>query len=273
MTVIHTPKSGKDLPATGPDVAQPSIGPEPAEVLFPEAKRRERHRRLVVLATTLLLVAVGLSSYFAAGLGGGPPSSTSRPASRADASRTNVGLNSGNLSWSCSHSGPAPRVPLAAPPRADVEVKQRLCFGPGMPKAFRGGNPAQLRLSIPTRDGRTLTSVVMAFDDLSDVHLFIAYGPSSLWIYSASTTSGPLLLRFSDKTGTLLQSVRMPAVTAPYGYANAEGVWIANGQSGTSPRTDVFHVSPGSAKVIVLRSQPPPTLPHCDMTSACVARS
>jgi hypothetical protein len=218
----------------------------PTEVLFPEAKRRERHRRLRVLAITLLSVAVGLLTYAASGLGNGPPASTGRPASPDEASRTTAGLNSGDLSWSCTYSSPAPRVLLAAPPRSEVEVQQRLCYGPGMPTMFRGGNPAQVRLSIPTRDGRKLIPVVMAFNDLSDVHLFIAYGPGSVWIYSASTTSGPLLLRFSDTSGTLLQRVRVPAITAPYGYANATGVWIANGQVGTSLRTDVFHVATGS---------------------------
>jgi hypothetical protein len=74
MRVIHTPKV--DGPAAtsvgqrdGP-VAVPTN--EPTEVLFPEAKRRERKRRLIVLAT--LLAAAGLAFGLVIAFRGAPPS-------------------------------------------------------------------------------------------------------------------------------------------------------------------------------------------------------
>jgi len=239
-----------------------------AEDLIQEAHEHKRRRRLFVVAATSLLIAAGLLSYIASGTRGGQPASTARRPSHGDSAPTTNSLKS--LAWSCTYSSPAPRYPLAAPPQSDVTVQQRICFGPDMPKMFRGGNPTQVRLSIPTRNGRKLGPVVMAFNDLSNLKLFIAYGPDSVWIYSPSTTSGSLLLRFSDRSGKLLKAVHMPPLALPYGYANATGVWIADGQSGTSPLTNVVHVSLASKSAVLLRNQPLPTLPHCGATPSCV---
>jgi hypothetical protein len=41
---------------------KPSGEREPAEVLFPEAKRRERHRRLIVLAIAVFVIG-GIGRY------------------------------------------------------------------------------------------------------------------------------------------------------------------------------------------------------------------
>jgi hypothetical protein len=74
--LIRTPKAG-EIPETHrvePDALQPETENEPTEVLFPEAKQRERRRRLIVLAT---LVAIGgLIAGLIAAFGGSPPRTT-----------------------------------------------------------------------------------------------------------------------------------------------------------------------------------------------------
>ena len=69
MTVIHTPKA--DAVGAASAELNPDVESEATEVLFPEAKHRERRRRLIVL-TTLLAVA-GLTAGLIAAFGGSPP--------------------------------------------------------------------------------------------------------------------------------------------------------------------------------------------------------
>ena len=65
MTVIHTPKAGEGTTAPpSPPVGLPAEAEtQPTEVLFPEAKRRERHRRLAVALVVLLVAAAGVTTW------------------------------------------------------------------------------------------------------------------------------------------------------------------------------------------------------------------
>lgn len=54
--------------------SNPDVERDTTEVLFPEAKRRERHRRLIV--STTVVVAVGLAAGLIGAFGGSPPRNT-----------------------------------------------------------------------------------------------------------------------------------------------------------------------------------------------------
>jgi hypothetical protein len=73
MTVIHTPRAGEAAAGSPlPTALQPDRESEPTEVLFPEAKRRERHRRLRFgVVSALIAVTLAAVAYGASGSGGG----------------------------------------------------------------------------------------------------------------------------------------------------------------------------------------------------------
>jgi len=162
-----------------------------------------------------------------------------------------------DLSWSCASSFTAPAYPLHSG-KAPVIPVEKACFGPDMPKAFRGGTPVQVRIQMTNPDtGKASTGpVIMAFDDLSDTHLFVTYGPRSLWLYDHLTTSGSSALRVSESTGKVVQSVKIPGINDTFGYANTGGLWIAEGDQGVqTTRITVYHIAPDSNDVQILKNQ------------------
>jgi hypothetical protein len=98
--------------------------------------------------------------------------------------------------------------------------------------------------------------VVMAINALSDTHLVTAYGPESMWLYAAITTTGPKVLRVSDATGTVVQSIRMPELSHAVGVADRGGLWIRDGDQGVQTHSIVvYHVDSHSGRVTSLRNQ------------------
>jgi hypothetical protein len=113
---------------------------------------------------------------------------------------------------------------------------------------------------IAHRDRRTgkvvLGPVVMTWSDGSTTHLQSLAGDGSLWLFDAGTTRGAEVLRISEETGRVENTIPVPDVDRPILAIDNDGLWMgvatnggyAQGLSG-SP---IYHIAVGSnvAKVI-----------------------
>lgn len=134
-----------------------------------------------------------------------------------------------------------------------VRPVEKECFGPNMPAMFKGGTPVQVRIALKGASGQVSTGpIVMAFNDLSDTQLFVAYGGNYLWLYDSLTTLGSVALSVSMSTGKVVSSVKVPSLARVIGYATSSGLWLGSLDSGTATLT-VYHVS-SSGRVDVLRN-------------------
>jgi hypothetical protein len=159
MSVIHTPKAG-DLSAdpTSSTALRTQRADQPTEVLFPEAKRRERHRRLIVLA--IVFIVVGTSVAYALSRHDASPARRPGPRSPGALTQPSVTTAIGPLK--------AP-YGLAIAPNGDLyvvdtvrdQVLRRLPTGKFQVVAGDGGPAAKAELSLDggsaiavTKDGR-----------------------------------------------------------------------------------------------------------------------
>lgn len=79
-------------------------------------------------------------------------------------------------------------------------------------------------------------STILRYRDASDTRPEWTYGPGSLWLYDVATTRGPVLLRFSSRTGRLEQTVTMPRLFRPVLAADDEGVYLIAAVNGDDAR-------------------------------------
>jgi hypothetical protein len=96
------------------------------------------------------------------------------------------------------------------------------------------------------------------YRDSSDAKVTWAYGGDSLWIYDVATSDGPLLFRYSLRTGRLQQRVRFPRLYKPVLAANDAGAWLMANPSGGVPgeRTAwLYFVSPRAERPRVLATR------------------
>jgi hypothetical protein len=101
-----------------------------------------------------------------------------------------------------------------------------------------------------------LGPVVMTWSDGSTTHLESLVGDGSLWLFDAGTTRGAEVLRISEETGRVENTVPVPGVDRPILATDNDGLWMgvatnggyAQGLSG-SP---IYHIAVGSnvAKIV-----------------------
>jgi sugar lactone lactonase YvrE len=89
MTVVHPPETGESAVASPPGVPRPDVGGELPEVLFREARRRERRRRLAGLAIVLIVLG-GAGAGYALSSGGRSPGTNRSGSSPENASQPTV---------------------------------------------------------------------------------------------------------------------------------------------------------------------------------------
>ena len=107
--------------------------------------------------------------------------------------------------------------------------------------------------------------VVMTYGSYSDTRPVIAYGTQWLWVYDTETTNGPELLQVSMSSGSVVDTVRMPALYKPLLAADDGGVWIANSIGG-SPAPALYYVGAwSSAPSVVI---PDTNVPICWLWAA-----
>jgi len=113
-----------------------------------------------------------------------------------------------------------------------------------------------VRIVHATAAGYTVGPVVMRYSEASDTDAEWVYGDGYLWVYDPSTTRGAVLLRISQATGTVLQSIRMPWVDRPLLAADGDGFWIAAAvNSGFDPPSagGLYRVAPGMDRARLVR--------------------
>jgi hypothetical protein len=110
MTVIHTPEASEAAAAasSAPVVSRPETEGQPIEVLFPEAKQRERRRRLTVVL--LVLAAAGTAIGVTDSSGHPPPprsGTTKHQGSASSASLAQARSPKPNVPGTPRYDGPA----------------------------------------------------------------------------------------------------------------------------------------------------------------------
>jgi hypothetical protein len=153
----------------------------------------------------------------------------------------------------CPYQGLQPQPSTAGPTEqvtAALSYDQALAHGPN---SF----DEQVRLVVRHPDGHTSEGpVVMTYDgEVNDYKLAETYGAGILWLYDCDTSSGPLLVEASDRTGAVVATVPMPNICRPSVSADADGFYLKPSEenSGTSPSA-VYYVAVGSRQpVSVLR--------------------
>ena len=113
-----------------------------------------------------------------------------------------------------------------------------------------------VRIVRATATGYAVGPVVMRYSEYSDTDAEWVYGDGSLWLYDPTTTRGSILLRISQSTGAVLQSIRMPWVDRPLLAADGDGFWIAAAvNSGFDPPSagGLYRVAPGMARPVLVR--------------------
>lgn len=120
---------------------------------------------------------------------------------------------------------------------------------------FVNGNPngSHVRVAHLTPTGFALGPVVMTYSELSDTDAEWVYGDGFLWLFDPLTTRGSELLRISQTTGAVLQTIPMPRVDRPLLAADADGLWLAPAvNSGFDPASasGLYRVAPGMTRAV-----------------------
>ena len=113
-----------------------------------------------------------------------------------------------------------------------------------------------VRIVHTTAAGYAVGPVVMRYSEASDTDAEWVYGDGSLWLYDPSTTRGSLLLRISQSTGAVLQSIQMPWVDRPLLAADSDGFWIAaavNSSFQPLAAGGLYRVAPGMSRPVLVR--------------------
>ena len=121
---------------------------------------------------------------------------------------------------------------------------------------YFNGNPQGSRIRIAhvtPGGGWTLGPVVMTYTELSDTNAEWVYGDGFLWLYDPETTRGSVLLRISQTSGAVLQTIRMPWIDRPLIATDADGFWLAPApNSGGDPPSvaGLYRVAPGARRPV-----------------------
>lgn len=94
---------------------------------------------------------------------------------------------------------------------------------------YVGSQTGLVRIATRNRHTGTvgLGPVVMKYGNYSDGRPEWTYGGGSLWLYDVGTPSGAQLLRISLSAGTVLATVKMPALSRVLLSAGPQGLWFA----------------------------------------------
>ena len=101
-----------------------------------------------------------------------------------------------------------------------------------------------------------LGPVVMTWSDGSTTHLQSLVGDGSLWLFDAGTTRGAEVLRISEETGRVGNTIPVPAVDRPVLATDNDGLWMGVATNGGYPQrlsgSPIYHIAVGSnvAKMI-----------------------
>jgi hypothetical protein len=254
------------------------------EALFPEARRRRRHRWIISGAALCLLVgALAAGVLLSAGRGGRSalklphhttPTAPSAPPATALQRQPGVVLPSSALfnqisvtsngllvSGVTKAAGENPQGPCVAAPLDPESIAvgtlnvgncgDPLLFGESV-EAVTHQTPLSNNITVsvnvvsPTTGTLTSGPVVMTYEYSSDTHLVTTYGPNALWIYDVATTNGAELLEVSTQTGAVIDVVPMPKLYRPLLSADDGGVWVANSIEG-SPGPALSYVASGAS--------------------------
>ncbi|HEY3578261.1 MAG TPA: hypothetical protein VGK68_09780 [Gaiellaceae bacterium] len=96
--------------------------------------------------------------------------------------------------------------------------------------------------------------VVMTFQQYSDTHLQMAYGPGTLWLFDTETPKGAEVLQVSARSGRVENIVHVPRIFRPVLAADDDGLWLAiatNGGAGRGP-APIYHVPLGAGAPILV---------------------
>jgi hypothetical protein len=96
----------------------------------------------------------------------------------------------------------------------------------------------------------------MTYTEVSDTDAEWVYGDGYLWLFDPVTTHGSELLRISQSTGAVLQTIHMPWVDRPLMATDDDGFWIAAAtNSGFEPPSagGLYRVAPGMARAVLVR--------------------
>jgi hypothetical protein len=279
-------------------VTPPTEPPVPSEteVLFPEAKRRERRRRLGVVSALLLVAALGtgLGLGFSGSSGGGhgrvikADSNSAMPVVLPQAEVTILNLTNSDKYGDIALVGG--RMLLYGPadqesnPSATAtcnsavvnpstlklsDLRSSSCANPTLESQrvlpittvernvpFNGGGVATVSVAISRVSSRSpgyrLGPVVMTFPQASTGWPTWVYGAGDLWLYDANNPGGYDLLRISESTGTVVQRLKVPAISRPILAFDADGLWLAPAVNSTGPaETALYHVSIGASSATV----------------------
>ena len=91
----------------------------------------------------------------------------------------------------------------------------------------------------------------MTWNDSSDTHPESIVGDGSLWLFDAATTKGSEVLRISEETGEVENTVPIPGgVYRPILATDADGLWMGvatnGGYAQGLPGSPIYHVAVGS---------------------------
>ena len=156
------------------------------------------------------------------------------------------------LTSSSDHSGRCRSATLAAPSMAVLSVAAGSCENPALygervlPVVVELGRNRRdglenLGLRIATvashvRGGYRLGAVLVPYRLCSGCRTEWVYGDGSLWVYAPlATQRRGVLLQISEQDGRVVRTWSMPAFYGALMAVNADGVWIAQSQSGGEP--------------------------------------
>jgi len=113
-----------------------------------------------------------------------------------------------------------------------------------------------VRIVHATATGYAVGPVVMRYSEYSDTNAEWVFGDGYLWLYDPTTTRGAVVLRISQSTGAVLQTIHMPWVDRPLLAADSDGFWIAAAvNSGFDPSSagGLYRLAPGMARPVLVR--------------------
>jgi hypothetical protein len=263
------------------------------EVLFPEARRRERRRRLAISVVGVVVVAgaVGLSTIGgrnhpgdAAGSAGG----SSHRGGGNGGSRQHVGavtsvgltgtyynqfVTSGReLELSSSGTCQLARVNPVTLRLRQISAVSAGCYGgfstpqPSIPSGAVGTEIVQTqpRIGAPSATGASLRllgrggksgPVILRFpSSCSWCSPVVTYGGGRLWIYAPASQTGPKLLQLSARTGKIEDVVPMPDLVGVTFVADSSGLWITQSTYYSDAGKSLYHVASGGRRVVAIRN-------------------
>ncbi len=269
---------------------RPEVGdtlePDP-EALIEEARRRHRRRRARAGATILLLIGLGVgvgTGFFGGGSGGtrlstggggragGASSTAGSNPSRVvvspllPASGYLLGIRHGQiaviteLGWTSNGC----EMRLLDARTLHIEAVDHGCAG--LAPVARGlvvddrATADQIHVSTTNAvTGKTTVGpTLMTRANWDWAHSGAVEGNGALWIYGLGPFGHTsVLLEVSTKTGALLRRFHVPAGEDPFMAVNADGFWVtqsAYGGSSCARECTLWHVAPGSGRLIAVRS-------------------